>query len=84
MLENNCEVKASRDLTWNELEDSRKIERLRKIIKDQGKLIERMTNYLNELIEHEHLDGKLVKRLYPPNQGSPSGFYLGKRDDEWF
>lgn len=75
---------ASRESHWNELDVMEKIERMRRVIKDQANLIDRMTKYLNLLVGHGHLDGKLVSRIQDPNSESVGGFYHRKRSDEWF
>ena len=77
-------AKVSREKHWEELDDEGKIARLRQVIKNQETLITRMANYLSELVEHEHMDGKMVKRLSHPQQESYSGFHYRKRDDKWF
>lgn len=78
------ELKASRESYWEELDDHGKIERLHRVIKDQESLIRRMTEYLIRLIEHDHLDGKLVQKMSHPGSESYSGFHHRVRDDKWF
>lgn len=74
-----------REKHWDELDDPGRIERLRQVIKDQERLIRGMAEYLNLLIGHEHLDGKMVKQISPPNSESYGGFHYHKnRSDEWF
>jgi len=73
-----------REKDWKELDDQGKIERLRLVLKNQEALIVRMGHYLTELVEHDHVDGKMVKKIGPPGAESCGGFYYRKRDREWF
>jgi len=74
----------SREKHWKELGDQGRIERLRQVVKNQEAFIERMAKYLTELIEHDHIDGKMVKRISHPDSESYGGFHYRKRDNEWF
>ena len=76
--------KPMREAHWGELDDQGRIERLRQVIKDQERLLERVTKYLTQLIDHEHLDGKMVQKISHPNAESYGGFHQIKRKDEWF
>ena len=78
------DTKPMREAYWEKLDDPGKIERLRRIIKDQERLLNRVTKYLNQLIDHEHLDGKMVQQISHPNAESYGGFSQIKRRDEWF
>jgi len=79
------ELKASREKHWDELDDLGKIERLRSVVKDQQRVIARMANYIDLLINHEHLDGKMVQPIRHPNAESyGSVYYHKKRGDDWF
>ena len=77
-------AKASREAYWSELDDSGKIERLRIIMKEQQNLISRMAEYLYQLVEHKHLDGKMVTKIKNPNEKSCGGFRFYKRSPEFF
>ena len=73
-----------REKHWEELDDSGKIARLRKVIKQQEAFISRMAGYLDKLITHQHVDGKLMQPIDHPNSESYGGFNYRKRSDEWF
>lgn len=75
---------ATREKYWKELDTPGRIDRLRRVIKDQDFLIKRMGDYLNQLIDHEHSDGKMVQRINHPNAESYGGFHPRKHHDEWF
>ena len=76
--------KTSREKHWRELSDPGKIERLRQVIKEQERLINRITEYLNKLIDHKHLAGTIVQTIRQPNSENYGGFHYHKRPDEWF
>jgi len=78
------ENKASRESSWDELDEAGKIKRMRRVIKEQNSTITRMTKYLNLLIDHDHLNGKLVSNIKHPNSESYGDFHFGERSDEWF
>jgi len=73
----------SRDKDWKELDDQGKIERLRLVLRNQEALIERMGKYLTELIEHDHIDGKMVKRIDHPGSESYGSFHYRKYEKGW-
>ena len=78
------ETGASREKHWKDLDDQEKIERLRRVINNQEALIVRMAKYLTELIEHDHIDGRMVKKISHPDSESYGGFHYHRRDREWF
>lgn len=73
-----------REKYWEELDADGKIERCRKVIKEQQKIIQRMAGYLDKLVTHQHMDGKMVQPISHPNAESYGGFHHRKRPDEWF
>jgi len=73
----------SREKDWKDLDDQGKIERLRQVIRNQEALIVRMAHYLTELIEHDHIDGKMVKRIGHPDSESYGGFHYRKYEKGW-
>lgn len=75
---------ASREKPWKDLDDPGRIERLRQVVNNQEALIVRMASYLTELVEHQHVDGKMVKRIGHPDSENYGGFHYRKRDREWF
>jgi len=79
------ELKASREKYWDELDDSGKIERMRSIVKAQDRVIARMADYLDLLVEHQHHEGKLVTPMKHPNAESYGSIYYRKfHKDEFF
>ena len=81
------ELKAKREKYWAELNDSEKIERLREVIKSQDNILIKISGYLDQLIEHEHLNGNIVKKISHPNAESYGSIYWKKPkhlSDEWF
>ncbi len=73
-----------REKDWEELDADGKIARLRQVIKQQEALILRMAGYLDKLITHQHVDGKMMQPIDHPNSESYGGFNYRKRDDKWF
>jgi len=74
-----------REKYWDELDDAGKIERLRQIIKGQENVISKMAAFLDQLISHEHLNGRIVCPIEHPNQESYGKLYYKRsRSDEWF
>lgn len=83
----NLQAKGSgpqRDKHWEELDADGKIERCRRVIKEQENIIRHLNDYVNRLIGHEHLNGKIVQPIGHPNAESTGGFYYRKRSDGWF
>ena len=79
------ELKASREKNWDDLNLVEKVERMRLIIKKQEKTIERMGKYLDSLVNHDHLDGKIVQVIPHPNAESYGSIYYNrKREDQYF
>ena len=83
-MEEQLSDKPGRQKLWEELDDQEKIERCRKVLKEQERTIRKVIDYANRLIEHEHLNGKIVQPVGHPNSESTGGFYYRKRSDEWF
>lgn len=74
-----------REKYWNELDDSQKIERFRQVVKEQQRVIEKMATFLDQLISHEHLNGRIVHPIEHPNQETYGRlYYKRQRSDEWF
>ena len=73
-----------REKHWEELDADGKIERCRRVIKQQEALLPGMARYLNALITHQHVDGKMMQPIDHPNSESYGGFNYRKRSDEWF
>ena len=69
---------------WKELHEHEKIERLRRVVKEQENVIRHLNDYMNRLIGHEHLNGKIVQPIGHPGAESPGGFYYRKRSNDWF
>jgi len=70
---------------WHELSDDEKIERLHGIVKDQQRVINRQSEFLDSLIGHEHVNGHIMKRVSDPGgESSTYGFKVSNRPDEWF
>ena len=73
-----------RECHWDELDDHGKIERCRKVIKQQETIIQRMAGYLGKLITHQHVGDKMVQPIDHPNSESYGGFHYRKKPDDWF
>ena len=75
----------SRQKYWDELDDPGKIERLRQIIKQQESVIDKMAGFLDQLISHEHLNGRIVHPIEHPNQETYGKLYYKRhRSEEYF
>ena len=48
------EHKISRELDWEELSDTQKIERMYSFVKNQKRIIENLKNNVEKLTEHRH------------------------------
>jgi len=85
MNQNKSEDKPMREKYWDELDDSGKINRLHRVVKDQEIVIIKMAGYLTELTKHSHLkDGRIVRNLQLPDIHEFDVFYYPKRDIRWF
>ena len=73
-----------RESYWEELDADGKIERCRREIKRRDRVIEKMVEYLNKLITHQHVNDKMVQPIDYPNSESYGGFNYRKRSDEMF
>lgn len=71
-------------LPWDDLSDEEKIGRLHGVVKDQQRIIEHMGRYVNQLIDHQHLDGHIVKRVEGYNNIKNEVEFKRDRPDEWF
>jgi len=80
------ELKVSREKHWIELADSEKIERLRQVVKDQERVLVKMATYIDNLVDHNHFEGEIVRRIPHPNSESYGSIYYRKpiRTDDWF
>lgn len=54
------------DPGWDELDNEDKIERLSKVVQNQNVLLSKMASYLNQLVDHDHLNGKIVQPIGKP------------------
>lgn len=72
-------------LPWNDLHDDEKVERLRGIVKDQQNILNRMSEYIDQMIDHQHLDGHIVRRVASPGSEMGYGFKdsVRNRADGW-
>ena len=55
-----------KDPDWNQLSDTAKIGRLSRVVEEQYYLLRKMAQYLNQLVDHNHLDGKIVRAIDGP------------------
>lgn len=70
----NC--KPMRKKYWSELIDSERIVKLQdELIRTQRKLSD-ICHYVERIMEHDHLNGRLVTRVRNPNEESCGGFYF--------
>ncbi len=79
------EKNPSREKYWEELTDQEKIERLRFTIKQQQGFINRMAEFLEQLIDHDHLNNKIISEIKKPykDEEGYSGFELPKNGRFW-
>lgn len=68
--------KPMRDKYWSELDDSGKIERMRSVIKDQKREIQRLLASVDALLKHRH-DAQTGKMTLPFPE------YIGDPFSEW-
>lgn len=70
-----CETPMRRKY-WHEMDDHEKIDLLMdELIKTQ-RTLSKLGDYLNQLINHDHRDGKMIAPIERPGQESYGGFYF--------
>ena len=65
-MTNHEEIKACREPTWEELDDKGKIVRLQRVVRNQGLVLEKVVDYINQLAVHKHAEGEIVTPLAEP------------------
>ena len=65
------ESKPMRDTNWSESGIETKVERLRNVVRNLERELEKMAKYTNQLIGHSHAEGKIVKELSHPYNPEP-------------
>jgi hypothetical protein len=65
-----------REKYWKELDESKKIERMREVVKSLQGDVTYLRSVLESLERHQHLEGKIVIALH---DGRPSGRSIGGR-----
>ncbi|GAH89018.1 unnamed protein product [marine sediment metagenome] len=79
------EKKPGREFHWDELDEKGKIERLRRIVKEQDRALSRMATFLDQLMNHRHVRGKLVRPISDPDAENYNPFdHRRYRDDKYF
>jgi hypothetical protein len=66
------ESKPFRHKKWNEMDDKERIQKLSTELARTQEHLDRMSRILDQLLQHEHLNGKLVKRLETRSGGDES------------
>lgn len=67
-----------KDPDWKELDDKGKIERLSDVVRRQDILLYQMTKYLELLVDHDHMGGRIVQPIHKSiDQYSKRFFYFG-------
>jgi hypothetical protein len=74
-------TKAVRDKKWSEMNDQQRIESLQIELVRTQRHLKYLSTYVNKLIEHEHLNGKMVARIGHPNEESYGDFNFRVKDD---
>ena len=69
-------VKAMRNKKWSEMTDPERIISLQKELIRTQRHLKNLSTYVNRLIGHDHLNGKLVNRIEQPNEESYGGLYF--------
>ena len=65
--------KAFRNKNWSEMNKDEQIEKLKLELIRTQEHIASMSKYLTKLIEHDHMDHRMVVRLANPNEESYGG-----------
>ena len=77
-------MKESREKYWSELNQDEKIERMRRIVKNQGREVEELKEKVRKLRKHSHMNnGEIVVKF----DADEPKFYPGKAhhpDEEYF
>lgn len=55
-----------KDPDWKELDDKAKIERLSAVVRRQDILLCQITRYLELLVDHDHMSGRIVQPIEKP------------------
>lgn len=66
-------IKPMRRKYWSEMEDKERIVKLQEELTRTQEALERLSNYVSKLMDHEHLNGRMVIRLGHPNEESYGG-----------
>lgn len=72
---------AAREKYWSELREHERTERLRRIVKAQGELIDTLQTLVHRLLNHEHgLNGRIVQDFdpYPPPRFADAPIVIGQ------
>ena len=73
MSANDC-IKPRRRKYWSEMEDKERIVKLQEELTRTQEALDRLSNYVSKLMDHEHLNGRMVARLGNPNDEYYNGF----------
>ena len=71
--------KPTRESKWGESGIEVKVEKLRNMALNLERELEQITKYVNQLIGHSHVDGKLVKELLHPHSIEASFYHYKSR-----
>jgi hemerythrin superfamily protein len=66
--------KSFRNKTWLEMDKDEHIEKLRQELVRTQRHLEIISRYMSKLIEHDHMDGRIVTRLERFNEESCGNF----------
>lgn len=68
--------KASREKNWSEMTSEERIDKLERELEQTQKALKRALEYLTKLIDHKHLDGRMVSVIEHPGSESFGGFHF--------
>jgi|LGOV01.1.fsa_nt_gb hypothetical protein len=75
------------DPKWTELDNKAKIERLRDEVFNQHSLLKKMAEYLEKLVDHDHMGGRIVQPIDKPKidiySFNNKEFIISELKDNW-
>ncbi len=82
----NDQCKIACEKYWSEIDETEKCRRLRRVVKGLQREVRALTQVVEKLTTHQHVDGSLYVPLFPPNEPSFNTFRLYEKegDDVFF
>ena len=80
-------MKEAREKYWSELDSDGKIERMRRIVRNQGREIDELKEKVRKLRKHTHVGDGFADIAIPLDTRDESRFYGGKQlgpEEEYF